>query len=71
MQLYIANKNYSSWSMRPWVMLKNAGIAFDEEMARFDSFDPGSRFKKTITAVNPTGRGHPGHCRIRRRKIPR
>jgi glutathione S-transferase len=56
MQLYIANKNYSSWSMRPWVMLKNAGIAFDEVMARFDSFDPGSQFKKTITAVNPTGR---------------
>jgi glutathione S-transferase len=56
MQLYIANKNYSSWSMRPWVMLKNAGIAFDEVVARFDSFDPGSQFKKTITAVNPTGR---------------
>ncbi len=56
MQLYIANKNYSSWSMRPWVMLKNAGIAFDEVVARFDSFEPGSQFKKTITSVNPTGR---------------
>lgn len=56
MQLYIANKNYSSWSMRPWVMLKNAGIAFDEVMARFDSFEPGSQFKKTIQAVSPTGR---------------
>ncbi|MGA8516048.1 MAG: glutathione S-transferase family protein [Burkholderiaceae bacterium] len=56
MQLYIANKNYSSWSMRPWVMLKNAGIVFDEVVARFDSFDPGSQFKKTIQAVNPTGR---------------
>jgi glutathione S-transferase len=56
MQLYIANKNYSSWSMRPWVMLKNAGIAFDEVIARFDSFDAGSQFKKTMTAVNPTGR---------------
>ena len=30
MQLYIGNKNYSSWSMRPWVLLTNAGIAFDE-----------------------------------------
>jgi glutathione S-transferase len=56
MQLYIANKNYSSWSMRPWVMLKNAGIAFDEVMARFDSFELGSQFKKTIQAVSPTGR---------------
>ena len=30
MQLYIGNKNYSSWSMRPWVLLKQLGIAFDE-----------------------------------------
>ena len=29
MQLYIGNKNYSSWSMRPWVLLKQAGIAFE------------------------------------------
>ena len=28
-QLYIGNKNYSSWSMRPWVLLRQAGIAFD------------------------------------------
>ena len=32
MKLYIANKNYSSWSMRPWVMLKQAGIPFEEVM---------------------------------------
>ena len=32
MKLYIGNKNYSSWSMRPWVMLKQAGIAFEEVM---------------------------------------
>jgi glutathione S-transferase len=30
MQLVIGNKNYSSWSMRPWVLLTQAGIAFDE-----------------------------------------
>ena len=30
MKLYIANKNYSSWSMRPWVMLKQVGIEFEE-----------------------------------------
>jgi glutathione S-transferase len=27
LKLYIGNKNYSSWSMRPWVLLKQAGIA--------------------------------------------
>ena len=28
--LVIGNKNYSSWSMRPWMALKGTGIAFDE-----------------------------------------
>ena len=28
--LYIGNKNYSSWSLRPWLLLKAGGIAFDE-----------------------------------------
>ncbi len=56
MQLYIGNKNYSSWSMRPWVMLTNAGIAFDEVMLRFDSFAPGSAFRTAIDKVNPVGK---------------
>ena len=30
MQLYIGNKNYSSWSLRPWLGMKVAGIEFDE-----------------------------------------
>lgn len=30
--LAIGNKNYSSWSMRPWLALKACGIAFDEVM---------------------------------------
>lgn len=30
MQLVIGNKNYSSWSMRPWLLLRHHGIAFDE-----------------------------------------
>ena len=38
LQLYIGNKNYSSWSMRPWVAMRQLGIAFDEVMVRFDSF---------------------------------
>ena len=32
LKLIIGNKNYSSWSFRPWIGLKAAGIAFDEEM---------------------------------------
>lgn len=54
--LYIGNKNYSSWSMRPWVLLKQADIAFTEERVRFDSFDVDSAFKKTLRAVTPIGR---------------
>ena len=36
MQLIIGNKNYSSWSMRPWVLLREAGIAFEEVQLKFD-----------------------------------
>lgn len=54
--LYIGNKNYSSWSMRSWVLLKQAGIAFNEQRVRFDSFDADSAFKKTLRSVSPTGK---------------
>ena len=36
MQLVIGNKNYSSWSMRPWVLAREAGIAFEEVPLKFD-----------------------------------
>ena len=35
--LVIGNKNYSSWSMRPWVLLRQLGIAFEEVKLRFHS----------------------------------
>ena len=35
LKLVIANKNYSSWSMRPWVLLTQAGIAFEEIQLKF------------------------------------
>jgi len=54
--LYIGNKNYSSWSMRPWVLLRQAGIPFEEVMVRFDSFDDGSQFKTTLQGLSPTGK---------------
>jgi glutathione S-transferase len=56
LKLYIGNKNYSSWSMRPWVLLKQAGIPFQEVMVRFDSFDGDSAFKDTLRAITPVGR---------------
>ena len=56
LKLYIGNKNYSSWSMRPWVLLTQAGIPFEEVMVRFDSFDANSTFKNTISKVSPTGK---------------
>jgi glutathione S-transferase len=55
MQLVIGNKNYSSWSMRPWVLMKQMGIAFDEVMIRFDSFEADSKFKTALAQA--TGEG--------------
>ena len=58
LKLYIGNKNYSSWSMRPWVVLRQSGIQFEEVMVRFgdDPFTDNSSFKQAVMAVNPTGR---------------
>ena len=56
LKLYIGNKNYSSWSMRPWVLLKQSGIAFEEVMVRFDSFDSNSDFKLTMDNITPVGK---------------
>ena len=56
LKLYIGNKNYSSWSMRPWVLLKQAGIDFEEVLVRFDSFDAQSAFKQTLGVITPVGK---------------
>lgn len=56
LKLFIGNKNYSSWSMRPWVLLKQSDIAFEEVKLRFDSFDNASTFKQTVNSVTPTGK---------------
>ena len=56
LQLLIANKNYSSWSMRPWVLMRQAGIAFEEVMVPFDDFEPTSAFKQQVLARNPVGK---------------
>jgi glutathione S-transferase len=41
MQLVIGNKNYSSWSMRPWVAAREAGIPFEEVQLKFDESSGG------------------------------
>ena len=55
LKLHIGNKNYSSWSMRPWVLMTQAGIPFNEVVLRFDSFDPDSQFKRSAEALSPSG----------------
>jgi glutathione S-transferase len=54
LKLVIGNKNYSSWSMRPWVLLRHFGIAFEEVKLRFD-FTPGSTFYTALARHTPTG----------------
>ncbi|MBE0580607.1 glutathione S-transferase family protein [Devosia sp.] len=34
--LYVANKNYSSWSLRPWVLMRELAIPFDEQVRPFN-----------------------------------
>ncbi|RUM24787.1 glutathione S-transferase family protein [Rhizobium vallis] len=50
--LYIGNKNYSSWSFRPWMALTGAGVDFEEVLIPFDF--PGGN--PDIKALSPTGR---------------
>jgi glutathione S-transferase len=55
MQLYIGNKNYSSWSLRPWLLMTQFSIPFEEVKLRL-SFEAGSEFKRRLAAVAPSGR---------------
>jgi len=55
LQLYIGNKNYSSWSMRPWLLMRQLGLHFEEIPLRFD-FGAGSVFRQTVARVSPAGR---------------
>ena len=57
MQLVVGNKNYSSWSMRPWVLMRELGMPFEEVCVRFDSFSPNSQFKQTMHQLgSPAGK---------------
>jgi glutathione S-transferase len=52
LKLVIANKNYSSWSMRPWMAMKLAGIQFEEQVISLD--DP--QFKAELSKLTPAGK---------------
>ena len=51
LELYIANKNYSSWSLRPWVLMKVLGIPFVEKM----NFFAGEKTPIQFSLFSPTG----------------
>lgn len=49
--LHIANKNYSSWSLRPWVLMKTLSIPFEERLSPFSEGSNWSAFRQ----FSPTG----------------
>ncbi|GAA4001729.1 glutathione S-transferase family protein [Sphingomonas humi] len=51
MKLIVANKNYSSWSLRPWVLMTTLGIPFEEEQVQFAGLDNHADFRR----FSPTG----------------
>lgn len=53
LKLIIGNKNYSSWSMRPWIAMTVAGIPFEETVISLNAPD----FKPRLLAVSGTGTG--------------
>jgi glutathione S-transferase len=51
-QLYIANKNYSSWSLRPWLLMQQLRIPFSEQIQPFDGTSNWQAFRN----FSPTGK---------------
>jgi len=52
LQLTIGNKNYSSWSLRPWILMKHLGLPFEERLIPLDT----PEFARDIAAISPTRR---------------
>ena len=50
--LVIGNKNYSSWSLRPWLLLRHFGVAFEERRLALDT----EAFRTDIAALSPSRR---------------
>ncbi|WP_180171680.1 glutathione S-transferase family protein [Acinetobacter sp. YH12023] len=56
MQLYIANKNYSTWSMRPWLVLHAFNLPFQEILIPFSEEADGGAFKQQMLALHANGK---------------
>jgi len=52
LELYIANKNYSSWSLRPWVLLKELKVPFVEHLVPFGDVSGWETYRK----ISPNGK---------------
>jgi glutathione S-transferase len=52
LKLYIGNKNYSSWSLRPWLLLRHLQVPFEEVQILLDTHD----FKSKLTHLGAAGR---------------
>src|SRR5690606_21594961 len=58
--LITANRNYSSWSLRPWVLMKARGIEFEDRIERFAKADNHAEFR----AGSPQGQGPVWRARV-------
>ena len=67
--LITANRNYSSWSLRPWVLMKGLGIPFEDRIepftlpdnyAEFRKFSPTGQVPVLIDGLGGSGRRDPG-----------
>jgi glutathione S-transferase len=58
MQLVIGNKNYSSWSMRPWVLMRGLNLPFEEIRLSFTLGleGPNARFNEAVRRYSPVGK---------------
>jgi glutathione S-transferase len=56
MRLIIANKVHSSWSMRPWLLLTQFGIPFEEVLIPFGPTFDDPEWKRQVKAHNPSGK---------------
>jgi glutathione S-transferase len=54
--LYVGNRNYSSWSLRPWLCLRWAGLEFETRDVRLDQPGYGRQAVAEVLAVSPNGR---------------
>jgi glutathione S-transferase len=52
MLLTMGNKNYSSWSLRPWILMKHLGLEFSERVLPLDT----PEFLRDIASLSPTRR---------------